>query len=108
MRTHLPPLAERGSHLSTDAESLMAEGAAKIVDGVERLGAGWVVHAVTEIVDAWGRLDAATRAATVAEAQAAGTRAATRVAGELRELFALDPMAQRATPLEIVRSLRRE
>jgi len=94
--------------LSTDAESLMAEGAAKIFDGVERLGAAWVVRAVMDILDAWGRLDAATRAATIAEAQAAGTRAAARVAGELRELFALDPVAQRATPLQIVRSLRRE
>jgi len=94
--------------LSTDAESLMAEGAAKIIDGVERLGPAWVVGAVTGIVDAWGRLDPATRTAKIAEAHAAGRRAAARVAGELRALFALDPMAQRATPLEIVRSLRRE
>ncbi len=28
--------------------------------------------------------------------------------GELQDLFALDPSAQRATPLEIIRSLRRE
>ncbi len=101
-------VADRGSQVSTNAESLMAEGAGKIVDGVERLGAGWVVQAVTEIVDAWGRLDPETRAATIAEADAAGTRAAARVAGELRVLFALDPRAQRATPLEVVRSLRRE
>jgi hypothetical protein len=94
--------------LSTNAESLMAEGADKLVDGIERLGAGWVVHAVTEIVDAWGRLDAETRAATIDAAHAAGTRATVRVARELRALFALDPAAQRATPLEIVRSLRRE
>ena len=33
---------------------------------------------------------------------------AARVEGELRALFALDPAAQRATPLEIIRSLRRE
>ena len=94
--------------MSTDAESLMAEGAAKIVDGVERLGPAWVVGAVTGIVDAGGRLDPATRTATIIEARAAGRRAAARVAAELRALFALDPMAQRGTPLEIVRSLRRE
>jgi hypothetical protein len=94
--------------LSMNAEALMAEGAAKLVDGVQRLGAGWVVRAVTEIVDAWGRLDAGSRAATITAAHAAGTRAAARVAGELRALFALDPQVQRATPLEIVRSLRRE
>jgi hypothetical protein len=105
---HLRPLTDPRSRLSTDAESLMAEGAAKIVDGVERLGPAWVVGAVTGIVDAWGRLDPATRTATLVEARVAGRRAAARVAGELRALFALDPMAQRATPLEIVRSLRRE
>ena len=102
------PVAQRGGDLAADAEALMAEGADAIVDGVDRLTAGWVVRAVTGIVDAWGRLDAAARAATIAEAQTAGARAAARVAGELRSLFALAPQDQRATPLEIVRSVRRE
>ena len=86
----------------------MDDGARAIVDGVERLGAAWVVRVVTDIVDAWGRLDAAARSTTIAEAQAAGTRAAARVASELRALFALEPTAQAATPLQLVRSLRRE
>jgi hypothetical protein len=94
--------------LVTNAESLMAEGADKLVDGIERLGAAWVVRAVTEIVDAWGRLDAGARAATIDAALPAGTRATARVARAMRALFALDPEAQRATPLELVRSLRRE
>ncbi len=38
----------------------------------------------------------------------AGERASARVAAELRALFALDPLSQRTTPLECVRSLRRE
>src|SRR4051812_6804409 len=86
----------------------MAEGAQAIVDGVERLSADWVVGAVTKIVDAWGRLDGSARAAAIDEARAAGNRAATRVGAELRQLFGQDPSVQRATPLEIVRSLRRE
>jgi hypothetical protein len=94
--------------LSSDPQGLMDDGARAIVDGVERLGAAWVVRVVTDIVDAWGRLDAAARATTIAEAQAAGARAAARVAGELRALFALDAVAQAVTPLQVVRSLRRE
>ncbi|HEV7525336.1 MAG TPA: hypothetical protein VGP92_10235 [Acidimicrobiia bacterium] len=94
----------------TEAEghALMAEGSARLIDGVERLGSRWVVSAVTGLVDVWGRLDAPARAATVAAATEAGDRAATRVGSELRALFALDAAAQRATPLEIIRSLRSE
>jgi hypothetical protein len=86
----------------------MTEGADALVAGVERLGAAWVVRAVTGIVDAYGRLDDAAHQAALAEAHAAGARAAARVASELRSLFALDPADQRSTPLEIIRSLRRE
>jgi hypothetical protein len=92
----------------TDPETLMGEGAQAIVDGVERLGADWVVRVVTQVVDAWGRLDDGARAATIEQARTAGAQGAARVAGELRALFALPPAAQRATPLEIVRSLRWE
>jgi hypothetical protein len=88
--------------------ALMAEGATRLIEGVTRLGPSWVVGAVTGLVDAYGRLDAAARAAAAAAATQAGARAAARVADELRRLFELDPAAQRATPLEIIRSLRRE
>jgi hypothetical protein len=87
---------------------LMVDGARSLISGVERLGAEWVARAVAGVVDAWGRLDDAARATTLAEARVAGPRAASRVAGELRALFALDAAAQRATPLQIIRSLRRE
>ena len=40
----------------------------------------------------------------LAAAREAGERAARRVAAELRDLLALDPAEQRATPLEIIRS----
>jgi hypothetical protein len=88
--------------------ALMAEGATRLIDGVTRLGPSWVVRAVTGLVDAYGRLDAESRVAAAAAAIEAGARAAARVADELRRLFELDPAAQRATPLEIIRSLRRE
>jgi hypothetical protein len=92
----------------TDPETLMADGARAIVDGVGRLGARWVARAVMQIVDAWGGLDDRARTAVVEEAREAGGRAAARVVGELRHLFARPPAAQRSTPLAIVRSLRYE
>ena len=87
----------------------MAEGAARLIDGVARLGAAWVV----------ARGDRARRRVGTARRRGPRRRrsrprprpasaAAARVAAELRALFALDPAAQRATPLEIIRSLRRE
>jgi hypothetical protein len=93
-------------HLPT--QQLLDEGAARLVDGVERLGAAWVVDAVTRIVEAWGRLDEPTRAHTLAAARAAGEEASARVVAELRALFATDVADQRVTPLEIIRSLRTE
>ena len=90
------------------SDDLMAQGAARLIRGVEELGADWVVAAVTRIIDLWGRLDASTRAAAITSARVAGDEAAARVAAELRVLFALDVGAQRTTPLEILRSLRRE
>ena len=87
----------------------MAEGRRASIDGVARLGAAWVVRAVTGLVDAWGRLDApAARPRRSRPPPRPAPRRAARVETELRALFALDPAAQRATPLEIIRSLRRE
>ena len=91
-----------------DGYALMVQGQGLLIDGVARLGPAWVVAAVTRLADAWGKLDPAGRAAAIAAANVAGARAATRVEAELRALFDLDPAAQRATPLEIIRSLRRE
>src|SRR5438477_566660 len=96
------------SGAEADGYALMTQGAEVLIDGVVRLGAAWVVRSVTALVDAWGKLDDDRRAGAIAAATLAGERAASRVETELRLLFALDPAAQRATPLEIIRSLFRE
>jgi hypothetical protein len=102
------PAAGADAMSESDGFVLMGEGAAALVAGVARLGGAWVVRSVMGLVDAWGRLDAAARADAATAAAAAGEQAAARVQAELRALFELDPAAQRATPLEIIRSLRRE
>ena len=88
--------------------ALMREAEAAIRDGVDRLAAAWVVREVQRIVDAWGRLDDPTRTQVLHDARRAGDDARARVLGELDALFALAPAEQRATPLQIVRSLRFE
>jgi hypothetical protein len=76
-----------------------------IVAGVERCGPAWVVASVTRVVDAWGRLDAEQRAATIAAALDASGPATADVVERLRALFARDPAEQRTTPLQIVRGM---
>ncbi len=80
--------------------ALMDEAAAGIVEGVQRLGADWVVAAVRAV--------AGDERDVEKNARAAGEVATARVVAELQALFAEAPERQRATPLEIVRSLRRE
>jgi hypothetical protein len=87
---------------------LMEEGAERMLEGVERLAVLWVVAQVTTILDAYGALGDAERMHVLERAQEAGEQARDRVVDELRALFAQPPSAQRSTPLEIVRSLRRE
>ena len=77
----------------TQPESLMREGADALVDGVERLGAAWVVLAVTRTIDAWGRLDDEQRAAALKHARAAGEQAAHAGGGR-----AARPVRDRARP----------
>ena len=101
-----PPDDTPGESLAP--EELLTEGAAQLLAGVEQLGPAWVERAVEGIVSAWGRLDDETLARTRAAAVTAGRQATDRVLSELRALFALDPAAQRVTPLEVIRSLRRE
>jgi hypothetical protein len=91
-----------------EGRALMEEASVAIVDGVERLAAQWVVSAVTHILDAWGRLDAAERATALDQARVAGALGAARTVAELREFFATDVVGQRTTPLAIVRTLRRD
>jgi hypothetical protein len=86
----------------------LGEASGLIVDGVERELPGWVQRQVAFILDAWGRLDPDARSEVDHAARVAGRDATARVVTRLRELFALDPAAQTATPLEIVRSAYRE
>ena len=86
----------------------LADAGAAIVDGVERELPGWVERQVDRIVDAWGRLDPAARAAAQRDARLAGAGAVARVSARLQELFAADAAAQTSTPLEIVRTAYRE
>ena len=76
-----------------------------IVAGVERGAPAWIVASVTRIVDAWGRLDGAARAAALAAASDVATSATADVVAQLRDLFARDAAEQRTTPLQIVRGL---
>lgn len=83
----------------------MAAAAAAILAGVERLVPAWVVGEVDRILDAWGRLDPEARGAARSSAAEAGEAAAGRVTAELRDLFGEAPADQRATPLQIVRTV---
>jgi hypothetical protein len=87
---------------------LLRESGDAIVAGVAREVPGWVERQVLRILDAWGRADDGTRARAERDAVTAGRAAADRVEAELHALFALDPAAQRATPLQIVRDAYRE
>ena len=88
--------------------ALLAETGAAIVDGVAREAPRWVVAHVERLLDAWGRCEPAVRAEALAAAPGAGRNGARRVGAELEALLATDPSEQRATPLEIVRTLYRE
>lgn len=88
-------------------DRLDATGAA-IVAGVEAQVPAWVRAQVERLLDAWGRAAAGVRARAEEASAEAGAGAAARVTAELRALFAVDPEDQRATPLEIVRTVYRE
>jgi len=101
---------DRGDASDPEAEgrALMADGAQRLVAGVHEGGRKWVEAVVVRVVDAWGALEEDARAAALGAAATAGARAADRVEAELQVLFELDPAQQRATPLELIRSLRIE
>jgi hypothetical protein len=90
------------------AERRLVEAGDAIVTGVERELPGWAQRSVARIADAWGRLDADRRTALDRAASVAGVEATARVTAALRALFAADAGAQRATPLEVVRTAYRE
>jgi hypothetical protein len=90
------------------ALAMLAEAGDAIVVGVARELPGWTRRQVVRILDAWGRSDPDVRARAERAAVVAAEDSAARVVGELRALLAIDPSAQTATPLEIVRSAYRE
>lgn len=102
----------RDEELPPDAEArglaMLAETGDAIATCVAREVPGFVVAAVDRILDAWGRADDDTRARAQRAAPPAGAAAARRIGDALRTLLATDPADQRATPLEIVRTVFRE
>jgi hypothetical protein len=84
------------------------ESGAAIVAGVEAQVPTWTQANVERLLDAWGRASADARARATAAAVEAGAAAAHRIVAELDALFAVDAEHQRATPLEIVRTVYRE
>jgi hypothetical protein len=90
------------------ARERLDETADAIVTGVEMWVPRWTQSQVRRLLDAWGRADPEARARAESRASEAGTAAARRVAATLRELFAIEPELQTATPLEVVRSVYRE
>jgi hypothetical protein len=93
-----------------EARSLarLDESGAAIVAGVEAQVPAWAQAEVERLLDAWGRTSVDVRARAQTESAAAGRAAAERIVAELRALFAIDPLQQGATPLEIVRTAYRE
>jgi hypothetical protein len=90
------------------AQRRLAEAGDAIVAGVGRELPGWVRRSMARIADAWGRLDVDDRAVLDRAAVDAAAEVTARVTGELTALFVVDAAAQRATPLEIVRTAYRE
>jgi len=94
----IPPMDE-----ATAAERL-AEASEALIEGVGAALPAWAARVADTLLTAWGGLDADRQREAVADAGEAGEQAARRVAAGLRDLLALDPAEQRATPLEIIRS----
>jgi hypothetical protein len=91
-----------------EARGQLAEASGALVTGVRSLAPAWAQREAARLTAAWGRLSPEEVAATIEAAGKAGEAAGARVAAELEQLFALDPAEQRATPLEIVRTVGRE
>lgn len=87
---------------------MLAETGDAIATGVSREVPGYVTAQVERILDAWGRADGEARTDALHAAPTAGALAAQRIGDTLSELLATDPADQRATPLEIVRTVYRE
>jgi hypothetical protein len=98
-----PPVPQVPAMDEATAVERLAEASSALIDGVGLALPAWAERAAGTLLTAWGGIDADRQREVVADAREAGERAAGRVAAELRELLALDPAEQRATPLEIIR-----
>jgi hypothetical protein len=98
-----PPVPEIPAIDEDTALARLGEASEALIDGVGAALPAWAARSADFLLAAWGGLDAERQREAVASAEGAGGQAAQRVAGELRELLALDPAEQRATPLEIIR-----
>ena len=105
------PAAEADSPLpaaEARALGLLEQASAALVAGVEAALPRWAEREAARLGAAWGRWDPDQLAEVCRAAGEAGERAARRVARELAGLLALDPGAQRATPLQVIRTAVRE
>jgi hypothetical protein len=108
-----PALGRRATDPGADPVAAEARGAAlldevhgPLLDGLAAALPRWLAERAGRVLTVWrpGALDA-----TALDALDAAAHAATqRVVLEVRALLDLDPVAQRATPLTIVRSAHRE
>lgn len=87
-----------------DARARLAAASEALLAGVRRALPRWVEGRIEFVADAWGRLDADSRAVLDQRAAEAAATTTARVVQALRDLFATEPEQQRTTPLEIVRS----
>jgi hypothetical protein len=112
----LPPAVDLGrADVASDpdaaiarGEALMEQSAPVIVAAVETHGTAYLVRRATEVLDAWGRVPPSERADAIDRLQRAATAASARVVAELTSLFSAGAVEQVRTPLEVVRSLRKE
>ncbi len=115
-RYELPPGVRLArADVGDDPDAAEARGAAlmtmsgdAILAGVERGARAYVLRRATEVLDAWDRVTGEERRRALGALDDAATRAAARVLDDLRALYALDPAEQPRTPLEVVRTVRRE
>ena len=89
-------------------EDLMAASEEAILAGVRAGATPYVARRAVEVLDAWDRGSRAERDDALTRIRDAAEHATNRVLDALRALFALDAAQQRQTPLEIVRTVRRE
>jgi len=101
-------MSSRAEEPPRGARAELVETGEAIALGVERLAPGYLVRTSATVVAAWGRCPPETRARITAELATAAQAATTRVASELRALTRTSAADQRATPLEVVRTLPRE